>query len=418
MKKIILGLISGFVFSSLVSAQVLPSTGVQNNLWTAFGSSVDGKTRFYGFIDTLQARVDIKQFTIEGMLNWGAIANWGNDSLNSFTFANTNLSPLAVHYYGIQNENGAVIPVYQDPSYVNFLWKPFDYLQVGIGTKLNWMIGPAPTNGATLWEPSAHVCQGGLRGTSTEGLTYAVPGSADVVGFVPYGNVYAKRAFGTRFFYEGSDVDFQLGIAIPDGVNSSGPEANIGGQIAFGKFAISASYIGLFQKDGNFYAGVTMGASDFTIDGYFAWNSIDSDTGNNARKDMSYSFGAAILFKFPKVSMSLRPEASINWFEDTDYTPAWYIGATYKWDIADAMTLSAYSSFAVGSADLKWKESSIEAVRAYTGGNVFTIRPEFTFHFTKRHSVTGFINIESRVSYDNIARGLWSSGAFWTYKLY
>ena len=152
MKKTLLSVVASLFLLGTTSAQVLPSAGVQNNLWTSFGTGVDGNTRFYGFVDTLQARVDIAQFSIEGMLNWGALSYWDDDTLDYFRFENTTFSPLFVHYFSAGENNLSVQekiigkatsnqvnlkPYSQESYYVNFLWKPIEFLDVGLGTKLN-----------------------------------------------------------------------------------------------------------------------------------------------------------------------------------------------------------------------------------------------------------------------------------------
>lgn len=435
MKKTLLSVVASLFLLGTASAQVLPSTGVQNNLWTAFGTGIDGSTRFYGFVDTLQARVDIAQFSIEGMLNWGALSDWDDDTLNYFRFENTSISPLLVHYFSSGTNNLSVAeqlagnatsnrltlnPYAQESYYVNFLWKPIDFLDVGLGTKLNWKVGPAPDNGGELWESTAHVRQGGFSTTyneSTSGrhFTYDVPGSADVVGFVHYANVYAKKAVGVRFFHDGDDIDFQLGMAIPNGATTDAPVTNLGFQIAFGKFEISAAYEGLFQKNGNFYAGLGLGAEDFAIDAYFAWNSIDIDNDDDDPKDMSFGTGCAITFEFSDVGITIRPEAGLNWFENLDYTIAWYVGGLFDWNIADTMNLSVWSSFAVGSANTNWKDDSI--TDEWTGGTVFNVRPTFAFNLTDNHTLAAFVNFENRIAFNGNSRNCWSTGLFWTYKL-
>ncbi len=435
MKKMLLSVVASLFLLGTASAQVLPSTGVQNNLWTAFGTGIDGSTRFYGFVDTLQARVDIAQFSIEGMLNWGALSSWDDDTLNYFRFENTYVSPLLVHYFSTGKNNlslqeqtvgkatsnqVSLNPYAQESYYVNFLWKPLDFLDVGLGTKLNWKVGSAPDNGGELWENTAHVRQGGFSTTyneSTSGrhFTYDKPGSADVVGFVHYANVYAKKAIGVRFFHDGGDVDFQLGMAIPNGATTESPVTNMGFQIAFGKFEISAAYEGLFQKDGNFYTGLGLGADDFEIDAYFAWDSIDIDDDDDDPEDMSFGTGCAITFKFSDARITIRPEAGLNWFENPDYLPAWYIGGLFDWNIADTMNLSVWTSFAVGSADKNWKDNSV--TDEWTGGTVFNIRPTFAFNLTKHHTLAAFVNIENRIAFNGNSRNCWSTGLFWTYKL-
>ena len=82
MKKLVVFAAIAFLSLSAVFAQVLPKSGVKNTLSTAFGlpygesgDSNRDDVRLYGFFDTLQARVDISQFTMEGMLNWNIINN-------------------------------------------------------------------------------------------------------------------------------------------------------------------------------------------------------------------------------------------------------------------------------------------------------------------------------------------------------
>ena len=102
MKRIV-SLLCGLTVLTLSSfAQVFPKAGVQNSMWTGFGQQyptvllnpVDpyksSGVRYYGLYNTLQARVDIAQFAIEGMLNWAAETNWdSNNAFSSITFSNT-----------------------------------------------------------------------------------------------------------------------------------------------------------------------------------------------------------------------------------------------------------------------------------------------------------------------------------------
>lgn len=204
-------------------------------------------------------------------------------------------------------------------------------------------------------------------------------------------------------------------MAIPNGATTESPVTNLGFQIAFGKFEISAAYEGLFQKDGNFYTGLGLGADDFEIDAYFAWDSIDVDNEDDDPKDMSFGTGCAITFKFSDAGITIRPEAGLNWFENPDYLPAWYIGGLFDWNIADTMNLSVWTSFAVGSADKNWKDNSV--TDEWTGGTVFNIRPTFAFNLTKHHTLAAFVNIENRIAFNGNSRNCWSTGLFWTYKL-
>ena len=81
-------------------SQVLPASGVKNTLSTSFGLPYDSAdnsdrcgVRLYGLLETLQVRYDIKQFTMEGMLNWGALTWWdAKGGFDNFTFENTGIT--------------------------------------------------------------------------------------------------------------------------------------------------------------------------------------------------------------------------------------------------------------------------------------------------------------------------------------
>lgn len=425
MKKLLIASAAALFAAGVASAQVMKNPGVENTLYSGFGSPLVGDPVYYGFLDTLQARIDVGQFTLEGMLNWGAIAIVDNEgNLDNFTFAHTDSNPLGYHY-GYARDNGYLHgQTKTDKYYVNFLWHPIAGLDVGMGTKLNWQVGPAPRYGSWLWESNAHVRQGGFstayddrHGTvNTYKFTPDAPGSADVVGFVPYANKYAKTAIGARYIHDG-DFKFQVGGAIPSGTNTDSFRSNFGAQFQFDYFGLSVAYEGLFQKDGNFYAGAEFGVKQFLFDVYFAWDSIDTDDDKKAAnyEDMSFSAGATMTMHFDKVGISLIPESSINWFEKTDYTPAWYAGCTLLWNINEKFVMDVYSSFAIGSRDKRWDNS--EEKKDWGTGNIFTIRPDIKIALTNNHSINAYVNTEHRESFDGKSRWCWSTGAYWTYKL-
>lgn len=443
MKKLLIASVAALFAAGVASAQVMKNPGVENTLYSGFGSPLVGDPVYYGFLDTLQARIDVGQFTLEGMLNWGAMANVDDEgNLDNFTFAHTSNNPLYYHYGKGKGEYfdfdliGNKIKGHKyyngykqgqtrtDAYYVNFLWHPIAGLDVGMGTKLNWQVGPAPRYGSWLWESNAHVRQGGFstayddrHGTAdTYKFTPDAPGSADVVGFVPYANKYAKTAIGVRYIHDG-DFKFQVGGAIPSGTNTDSFRSNFGAQFQFDYFGLSVAYEGLFQKDGNFYAGAEFGVKQFLFDVYFAWDSIDTDDDKKADnyEDMSFSAGATMTMHFDKVGISLIPESSINWFEKTDYTPAWYAGCTLLWNINEKFVMDVYSSFAIGSRDKRWDNS--KETEDWSTGNIFTIRPDIKIALTNNHSINAYVNTEHRESFDGKSRWCWSTGAYWTYKL-
>lgn len=446
MKKLLASLVA-FAFGSALFAQVMSESGVENNIWAGFGKGVSGDPKFYGVENCLQARVDINSFTVEGMVNWGAVACFdSDDNLDYFIFKNNEGNALRFHYAGERgdydywagkpsdlsaaeivtgfdyNNSINLTAVRQDPYYVNFLWHPFSNFDFGMGTKLNWQVGPAPRFGSWLWEADAHVRQGGFStafddrdGSRGNMYTPDRPGTADVVGFVHYANKYAKRAIGARFFYEKKDsFNLQIGAAIPNGATTDNPVCNVGFNIGFDKFSISAAFEGLFQQYGNLYTGVTVGAEEFNLEAWFAADNIKTNDEYKARES-AFGTGAAVTFWFKKIGITLRPEGGINWFEDSDWTPAWYIGANFAWKIANRMVLSAWGSWAVGSMDKNWDD--YDETKDWDGGHVLTIRPELSFELNENHKLSVYLNAEQRTAFDGKSRDCWSSGAYWTYKI-
>lgn len=446
MKKLMLTalLLAGFSFSSF--AQVMQSKGMKNTTWTGFGSPLNADTMFYGLTDTFQARFDVADFTIEGMLNWSFLANYDNKGdVDNFTFGTSNANPLTLHY-GTRggttlagsnkvsaaagalgyNDKVNVGNVIQDSYYVNFIWHPFDNFDFGVGTKLNWKVGPAPSYGGWLWESSAHVRQGGFStayddrsgsraATSSEtahSYKYSVdaPGSADVVGFVHFANKYAKRALGIRYIYKG-DFGLQIGAAIPNGFNTDDPAVNFGIEVApVSWLSLALAYEGALDNNGNFYTGLTLGQKNFILEAYFAADSLNTD----AEDDQAYGTGAAITFVIPGTEISLRPELGVNFFENEDYTFAWYTGALLSLKINRDFGFSVWGSFANGSDRKSWSDD--ELTKSWDGGHIINVRPSVDFAITRNTDVSLYLNFEERTAFDGVSRGCWSSGVFINYK--
>ena len=160
-------------------------------------SSERDSFRWYGFIDTIQVRADISKFTIDGMLAWGALTSWDHNEISDFTFVNTAAKPIDFMHQ--DDANGRRSSAYNkgddshgnDSYYLNFIFHPLKGLDFGMGTRLEWSVGPNPTYGGNTWEFTSHVHQGDLR----EGI----PGSVPVAGFVKYSNTYAQKALAVRY---------------------------------------------------------------------------------------------------------------------------------------------------------------------------------------------------------------------------
>ncbi len=452
MKKILIAL-TALAFTAAASAQVLDSQQMKNTAWAGFGAPIDGDAMFYGFTDTFQARFDRGNFTIEGMLNWSFLANYDNEGdVNNFIFGTSNYNPLSLKYgtrekgtnagdnnvnttdaaiasaaTGVVVNNSAnVSNTIQDSYYINFIWHPSKNLDLGVGTKLNWQVGPAPRYGNWLWESDAHIRQGGfstayddragaLTQTSSEDVhsyKFSVdkPGSADVVGFVPYANKYAKRAAGVRYFYNTKNAKFQLGAAIPNGFNTDDPAVNLGIQVAPVKWlSVGAALEGAFDDQANFYSGATIGADNFILDLYASAVSLFTDE----KDDQAYGTGAAISFTIPNTKFNVRPELGVNFFENDHYDFAWYTGGTLSFAISKDLGFNFWGSWAQGSKDDRWDDNN--ATDDWNGGHILNLRPELTYAFSKQTTFAVYLDIEQRTAFDGTNRKCWSSGVFMTY---
>ncbi len=413
MKKI-LAFAAGLLLTCSVSfAQVLDSTGVKNTLSTSFGmpyggsGNTDRHVHLYGLLETLQVRLDVSKFTVEGMLNWGALADWKADgSFDSFTFANTGITPF--YYTNHINQGGWWTNGTIESYYVNFLFHPIKGLDLGMGTRLNWVVGPAPSSLDNYWGYKAHIVQGGLKD--------AVPGGADVAGYTYYANCYTslyqtntKAAIAARYRYE--DL-LEAGISIPSGVTTSAPLFNAAFMIHPVDFLrIGIAYEGILQSNGNLYTGITFGFKNFVLDTYLAANFRTKKAGDLGSR---WGTGAAATFTIPKVGIVLRPEIGFSFYDDSNYTLAWYTGARMDFSFGGKYVLGAWSSIAFGSADKRWANS--RATANWSGGNVFDIRPDFTWVINKANSLSAYFDFQNRITFKNESYNTWASGFVWTYR--
>ncbi len=423
MKKL-LALVTGFLLSSsLLFAQVLSSSGVKNTLSTSFGlpyANVDASgrdVRFYGLLETLQIRYDVGKFTAEGMLNWGALANWDvDDGGDAFTFANTGITPF---YYTNNHTAGGgwwTNPLIEG-YYVNFIFHPTKNIDLGMGTRLNWVIGPAPSSLDDYWGYKAHLVQGGLKD--------AAPGNADVAGYTYYANCYTsyyqantKAALGARFRYE----DFiEAGIAIPSGVTTSTPLFNAAVSIHPVDFIrIALAFEGVMRNNGNFYTGISFDFKNFLLDTYLAVNFRNRNTllpGASDGWGNQWGTGAAFTFTIPKIPITLRPEIGFSFYNESEYSMAWYTGARMDFAIGSDFVLGAWSSFAFGAYDKRWYDKdSVLYHPDYTGGRIFDLHPDFTWNINKSNALTLYVDYQSLLKFTGENYNTWASGLYWTYK--
>ena len=421
MKKII-SLFAGLLLCSAVTfAQVLPANGIKNTLSTSFGVPLGDvndpnreNLRFYGFLETLQGRYDISKFTVEGMLNWGALT-W-NDATgyhDTFYFKNTGITPY--WYTNHHNQGGWWTQGSTDSYYVNFIWHPIEGFDLGMGTRLDWIVGPAPNCLGHFWEPLTHVAQGGLKD--------AAPGDADVVGYTYYANNYTswyngntRASLGARYCYK--DL-IEIGVSLPSGVTSNAPVFNLGFKLhPIEAFTVAVAADGILQNTANLYGGLTFNFKVLILDAWLGLNmrgngnNLFPDTRNAGR----WGTGAAITLVFSKVGITLRPEAGFTFYNYADYTNAWYVGGRFNWDITSQFTLGAWSSMSWGAERNAWHDkNSADYHPNWNGGHIFDIRPDLTWRINKNNALTLYLDYQNRQKFDNTVYDVWASGLYWTF---
>lgn len=472
-KKLLLAMAALGALTASAHSQVMADSGIANTMWTGLGKPMEGNWGFYGLTDCLRARIDIAMFTVEGMVNWGVLADWDEKSFDGVWFGSSSANAFTHHYYGFHGKddeyeysgwyngvgqtdvkkhdddteiafsryyNNAVKPrVAQSDHYVNIVWHALKVLDFALGTKLCWGVGPAPGYYGWTWEHTSHVRQGGFstsfddrNGENTAYYPFHpdAPGSADVVGFVHYANSYAKKALAARFSYgfdkpEGFAIE--AGLSIPQATDTNRFAFNTAFSIRPVTFlTISTVLEGLCHEDMNWYVGVDMNLKLFGLDVYFTWDGIDVDGDGEWQSDcsgyadnyydnMSWSTGVAFSVKLAGDKMLLRPEAAINWFQESNWTPAWYVGLLWDWNIGKVFELNIWGSFAMGSKDKTWED--YYTTEDWDGGLIFDVRPNFAFHIGDQHTLSLYADYEIRRAFDGDNRWSFTTGVYWSFNV-
>lgn len=411
MKKIILGALAALCMFAL-PAQVMGSNGVKNTLWTGFGTpdSENQDPSWYGITNTLQARVDVSQFTMEGMINWGFFTSFNGEARR---LQYTNKTAFYAANKFSQNVATVIDDAITDAYYVNFLWHPVKGLDLGAGTRLEWKVGPAPACSDYYWGKDAHIKQGGLK----FGFQKFTPGSGDVdvAGFVYYPNTYTSSILGYTnpgslgIRYTFGNI-FEGGIAIPSGTIVDDFSFNVGLKLQpIDFFNVSFAYEGVCKSVGHLYAGAQFFVNkNFTLNAYFAMNNL----GGNENDDIT-GVGTSIVYSAKSVPVTITPEFGITFYSDDNYSNAFYVGSGVDYSINKQFDFGAWLSFAWGSKNKLWE--NIQATKDWSGGTVFDIRPKLNMDISKNNSITLYADYQSRTNYANVTSSTWAAGFYWTY---
>lgn len=405
MKKFLIAIAAGAILLSSASAQILKERSVQNTLYTGFGLPWEddfddghGNFNWVGILDTLQVRLDRDWFTIDGGLTWGIPEmNWNGSGA---VFKNT---PDTQFDFMGENRKGYA-------SYVNFVVRPFKNFEAGVGTHLNWQVGPSPQSGGFPWMPLAHVLQGDFdEGAPDDKKAHKVSGKFD------YAYKWADTAIAARYtigFDNANKHYLQLGVAIPNNASTDHFFINAAAElkpIDLLTVAVAYKHQDKEMNGGNLYTGLKLDFTrNFNIEAWFGLNGIGINKAGDTDGKKMWGTGAAVYIKFGKLPLWIKPEVGFSDYLYADYTAAFYTGGRIQWDITKALHLGAWTSFAWGAEDDKWPDD-------YDGGFIWNIRPDFTFDINEHHSISAVFEYETTHLPNDDRYNRFCFGFYWKY---
>ena len=416
MKRFLVAIVAGAILLSSASAQILKKRSVQNILYTGLGlpyenDGDDGHDHFNwtGLLDTIQVRLDWEWFTMDGGLTWGIPKmDWDGSGIS---FLNTDATQFA--FMG-EKRTGY-------DHYINFIVRPFKNFEAGVGTHLDWSVGPYPQTEGLPWMPLAHVVQGDLSGGNPSSIfnNEGKPSKTDkVAGKMDYAYKWADTAIAARYtlgFNKENKHYVQFGVAIPNGTTSS--HFRINGAVELKPIdlltvAVTYNHADKDSNGGKLYAGVKLDFSQyFKIDAWFGLNGIGIEKKNDVGGNKMWGTGGAIFVKFGKLPLWIKPEVGFSDYLYSDYTAAVYTGARINWDITNALHLGAWTSVAWGAENETYEQFYDD----YNGGFIWNIRPDFTFDITEHHSISAVFEYESTRTPMNDHYNRFCFGFYWKY---
>jgi len=341
MKKIAAACALALASFALLGAQA-QVPGFSNTVHAAVGQSVEknAQIKFLGFTEYFTGNVTVGKITFAGDIAWQLIPGPG----------------------GLETRF--------DDHNVNVVINPVKGLDIGLGTNLNWTVGPGPSSGPK-WSAYSKAYYGGINLENAQ-----TPVSPDPnyprKGFEVI-NYYAKKAFGIRYRYQNI---FEAGFSLPELTSSNNFNAGIGLKANIrDKFSIGFAYNGPFNRGKNYiYVGASTSAlKNFNFGVY--WNML-TDTRATAH-DGANTVGTVIDFTV-KNFLRIRPEGAVTFWSDPSWAPAAYLAVRVASDFTKELTGGLNASWGLGS-DLKDDPNNVKA------GARFDINPYILWTINKTH---------------------------------
>ncbi|MFI3257234.1 MAG: hypothetical protein R3Y36_02925 [Spirochaetales bacterium] len=320
MKKIIFLCILTVTVGGFAFAQE-QDPGFSNTLYTGFGTASvaipdnqpafnkSDEVIFEGFVDYFSANVTVGNLVIAGDIAWSLGYN-GNFETAKFYEWN-----------------------------FNAVMNPIAGLDIGIGTNLDWTVGPAPTYGPSY--------------TAYTIPSYAGLGIWNADGAVV--NTFADKAMAIRYTF--ADI-IQAGFGLNNDNGQGyglGVKANI-----LDLFHLGFAYNGTFKEgDSNFYVGSSL----FIVDGF------DIDIWFNHYSLVNTTIGGRV--SFYKNNFFFAPEGSVTLWDANNRSLSAYAGLDMYMSITSKMLLGAYFSWGYGDE----------------AGTRLNANPYFIWNITNAHSI-------------------------------
>lgn len=374
MKKITLLCLFLIAAAALLSAQA-QVPGFSNTVHASFGqyaSQKDSKVQFFGFTDYFTGNITVGKLVFAGDIAWRFVPS----------------------SRGIQTE-------FLDRN-VNVVIRPIKELDIGLGTNLNWTVGPGPSSGPT-WSAYNRPYYGGIN---------LINGSYSISALNEYPqkgfeviNHYAHQAFAIRYKYENI---FEAGFSLPvldPGRNFNaglGIKGNIKDIVTLG-FA----YNGPFNAGKNYlYVGVsTTAVKDFTLGAY--WNML-TDT-STAAKDGEQTIGAVIDFEIK--GFRIKPEGAITFHSDTDWAPAGYVGVDAYMSFTKEILGGINASLGIGSDRVQNDPDNKEKA-----GARLDINPYIVWNINKQQALSAGVHLTPVWWRDGYSSFGWEIPIAWKFK--
>ncbi len=356
MKKIIIVCIVALLVTGVTFAQE-QEPGFSNTIYTGVGSgsmlesnapSQGGadEVSFEGFVNYFTANVQASGITIAGDIAWVLFEQGGlNTKIKEWNF-NAIMSPIA-------------------------------NLDIGVGTNLDWQVGPKPFSGPS-YAAYEHPEYAGL----------SVIGNS--VGTIT--NHFAADAVAVRYSFEDLIV---VGAGLNGGISNTvgaglGIEANI-----LDLFSLGFAYNGSFGSSGNIFY---VGSSIYVVDGF------DIDIWTNFEPQNNTSIGGRV--EFYRGGFRLAPEFTATFWSQEYKGNSMFAAIVAEYSITDRMLIGANASWGLGSDPDTENDHNDSGAR-------LNVSPHFVWNITDAQRLAIAINLIPVWWQDDTSEFFWSIPISW-----